>query len=111
METQTIQGLWGEEEKANRHSINLLELRAVKLALQRFHPTLRRNRVLVKSDNMTMVAYLNSQGGTRTPALPAEAMEIMRWAEQFLLSFRVIHIEEDLNQKAQQAHGQKLSDI
>lgn len=87
LETQTAQGLWSPKERA--HGVNL-ELRVVKLFLQWFHTTVEENHILIQSDSMTAVAYLNNQGGKTSLVLHVEAVEIMRWMEQFLLSLQSI---------------------
>lgn len=43
--------------------ISCLERMAVCLALKTFLPALKGHHVLVRSDNMTVVAYINRQGG------------------------------------------------
>ena len=47
--------------------INVLELKAVSLALQRFKHQCQNQTVLVATDNSTVVAYTNKQGGTLVP--------------------------------------------
>ena len=59
-------GLWSDREK--RLHINVLELKAVSLALQRFKDQCQNQTVLVATDNSTVVAYITKQGGTH----PAE---------------------------------------
>ena len=56
----TVSGLWSDRE-TNLH-INILELKAVFLAIRSFQTHLLNKRVLVASDN-SAVAYLNKQGG------------------------------------------------
>ena len=61
LEDQTVSGLWSDTEK-NLH-INVLELKAVFLAIRSFQSHLLNKRVLGASDNVTVVSYLNKQGG------------------------------------------------
>ena len=56
-------GLWSDQEK--RLHINVLELKAVSLALQDFKDQCQSQTVLVATDNSTVVAYINKQGGTQ----------------------------------------------
>ena len=55
-------GLWSDWEK--RLHINVLELKAVSLALRDFKDQCQNQTVLVATDNSTVVAYINKQGGT-----------------------------------------------
>ena len=57
-----LSGLWSNKE-AQLH-INVLELKAVLLALKGFQEHLQGQRVLLCSDNSTVVSYLNKEGGT-----------------------------------------------
>ena len=56
-------GLWSDLEK--RLHINVLELKAVSLALRDFKDQCQNQTVLVATDNSTVVAYINKQGGTQ----------------------------------------------
>ena len=51
--------------------INVLELKAVALALQRFKDQCQNQTVLVATDNSTVVAYINKQGGTHSAEMCA----------------------------------------
>lgn len=53
--------------------------------------------VLVRSDNMTVVAYLNRQCGPKSPALHWRTAEILLWADSHLASLRACHVPEVLN--------------
>ncbi|CAJ0940203.1 unnamed protein product [Ranitomeya imitator] len=59
-------GRWSPRE--SELPINILEIRAVRLALLRFHHLLAGRPVRIQSDNATAVAYINQQGGTRSKA-------------------------------------------
>lgn len=49
--------------------INLLEVRAIRLALEHFVPFLAGKHTLARSDNTSIVAQVNHQGGTRSARL------------------------------------------
>ena len=68
-EGRPICGPWSGPER-NLH-INCLEMLAVEKALKHFLPYLRGHHVLVRSDNMSVVSYVNRQGGLRSRALRA----------------------------------------
>ncbi len=53
--------LWLEPQ--SRWHINPLELGAVFLALKDFRPQLEQRHVLIRTDNMSVVSYINHQGG------------------------------------------------
>ncbi len=57
-------GTWSETEKS-RH-INCLELRAVHLALECFLPDILHRHVLIRTDSMTVVAFINHQGAVNS---------------------------------------------
>ena len=59
LENLTVSGMWSDTE-ANLH-INILELKAVFLPIRSFQTRVMNKRVLVASDNATVVSYLNKQ--------------------------------------------------
>ena len=91
---QVMQGTWSPEER--RLHINVLELRAVRMALQgiSLHPQLH---VLVSTDNSSVVAYINRQGGTRSHSLWEEARTLFTWLHREQVHIRAIHIPGRLN--------------
>ncbi|XP_013917310.1 PREDICTED: uncharacterized protein LOC106545317, partial [Thamnophis sirtalis] len=76
----------------SRCSINLLELRAARLALRHFHRSIRRRHNLLMTDNVATKAHINCQGGTRSKQLMAETEALGRWAECHLESIHSDHI-------------------
>ena len=60
LEQSSTQGLWSPQEKGLH--INVLELKAVFLALRHFKDQCQDQTVLVATDNSTVVAYINKQG-------------------------------------------------
>jgi len=87
---RTVQGQWSFQEGA-RH-INVLELRAVLLALMHFLPQLVGRHVLVRSDNMSAVAQINHQGGTRSAPLLRVSQSLLPWALPRLASLRAVFL-------------------
>ena len=61
LDQNSTKGLWSERER--RLHINVLELKAVSLALRDFKDQCQNQTVLVATDNSTVVAYINKQGG------------------------------------------------
>src|SRR4029434_7906981 len=77
--------------------INVLELRTVVLALRHFLPRLSGQHVLVRTDNTSAMAYINRQGGVRSPSLHHWANRLLLWAAVHILSLRAVHIPRHLN--------------
>ena len=59
-----MKGLWSDREKSLH--INVLELKAVFLALKGFKDRCQNQTVLVATDNSIVVAYINKRGGTHS---------------------------------------------
>ncbi len=77
--------------------INCLEMMAVCLGLRTFLPDLRGHHVLVRSDSMTVVSYINHQGGLSSRRLFILAKHLLRWAQHNLHSLRAMHVQGELN--------------
>lgn len=72
-----VQGVWSPLDRT--HHINWLELKAVVLSLQVFRSRVRTHRVLLRTDNSSVVAYINKEGGTRSPELSRLVEELLIW--------------------------------
>ncbi len=83
-EGRSSQGLWKDHHLSWR--INRLDMLAVFLALKNFLTDLRGHRVLVRSDNTSVVSYINPQGGLRSRPLCKLACQILLWSQRKLLS-------------------------
>ena len=77
LDQNSTKGLWSDREK--RLHINILELKAVSLALRDFKDQCQNQTVLVATDNSTEVAYINKQGGTHSAEMCALLWKIMTW--------------------------------
>ena len=88
-------GLWSDREK--RLHINVLELKAVSLALRDFKDQCQNQTVLVATDNSTVVAYINKQGGTHSAEMCALLWKIMTWCHHYHITLRARHIPDCLN--------------
>ena len=91
----TISGVWQQSE-GDLH-INILELKAVFLALKHFQKQLRHRIVLVASDKSTVVYYLNKEGGTHSFQMFALIWKIMAWSNAREIQVRARHIPGNLN--------------
>jgi len=70
-----ISGLWSHQE-SHLH-INNLEMRAVFLAVSHFQSHLRDSCVMVSTDNTSVVAYIQAQGGTHSQSLYLETRKLL----------------------------------
>ncbi len=61
---------------------------------------LERQHVLIRTDNTSLVSYINRQGGIRSKALCEQAAILLLWADSRLLSIRATHIPGLLNRGA-----------
>ena len=95
LEQTSAKGLWSNRE--NRLHINVLELKAVSLALQRFKDQCQNQTVLVATDNSTVVAYINKQGGTHSVEMCALLWKIMTWCHCNQITLKTRHISGWLN--------------
>ncbi len=89
-EGRSSKGLW-KDHHLSWH-INRLEMLAVFLALKNFLTDLRGHHVLVRSDNTSVVSYINHQGGLRSRPLCKLACQILLWSQRKLLSLRATYI-------------------
>ena len=87
---RTVRGLWSREEAAMH--INVLELRAIMLALQHFAAHLKGRHVLVRCDNKSAVFHVNRQGGTRSALSLRVARQLLTWAFPRFLSLRAMYL-------------------
>ena len=95
LEQTSTKGLWSDREK--RLHINVLELKAVSLALQRFKDQCQNQTVLVATDNSTVVAHINKQGGTHSAEMWALLWKIMTWCHCCQITLKARHIPGCLN--------------
>ncbi len=93
-----MNGRW-DRHLTNVH-INYLEMVAVFLTLKHFLPFLKGHHVLVRTDNTTVVAYINRQGGLRSLPLHMLARKLILWSNANLLSLRATHVQGVMNQGA-----------
>ena len=78
---QNVSGVWSAQEKLLH--INLLEMKALFLALQAFQEDVAGHHVTAMCDKSTVVAYVNKQGGTVSRPLCLLTSRLLRWTESF----------------------------
>ena len=76
-------GLWDLEQASL--PINARELLAIQHGLLHFQLSLCGMMVAVFCNNVTAVAYLRREGGTRSPLLNTIAQRILRWSESLAI--------------------------
>ncbi|KAL3976218.1 tctex1 domain-containing protein 2 [Sarotherodon galilaeus] len=94
-EGASVRGIWSTAQR--QLHINHLELLAVFLALKHFRPVLEGQHVLVRTDNSTVVSYINRQGGTRSLPLLKLSRSLLLWCSVHFLSLRATHVPGHLN--------------
>ena len=80
-----------------RLHINVLELKAVSLALRDFRDQCQNQTVLVATDNSTVIAYINKRGGTHSAEMCALLWKIMTWCHHYHIILKARHIPGCLN--------------
>lgn len=85
-----ISGCWNESD--SKQHINFLELKAIKLALMEFLPVIKSKSILIHSDNLTTVYYINKIGGTHSIKLCLLALDIWNFIIASSISCKAIHI-------------------
>lgn len=91
MDQDQVAGRWNDQE-AQCH-INVLELRAVRHAFEHWGKhSPPGTRWLVFTDNTTVVAHVNKQGGTRSRDLCLEAERLIRFAFSRKIMIRARHL-------------------
>ena len=90
-----VSGLWSRQEQSLH--INILELRAVRLAMVRLEPFLVSCVVAVLMDNTTALSYIRKQGGTVSKSLFQEARLLHLWAEERSILIKTCFVPGERN--------------
>ena len=90
LDQSSTKGLWSDREK--RLHINVLELKAVSLAIRSFKDQCQNQTVLVATDNSTVVAYISKQGGTHSAEMCTLLWKIMTWCHHSHITLKARHI-------------------
>ena len=94
-QNMTVSGNWTDQEKLLH--INVLELKAVFLALKSFQNRILDKSVLIATDNATVVSYLNKQGGTHSWDMCLLVWHILAYCNPRNILIRARHIQGCLN--------------
>ncbi|KAJ8018825.1 hypothetical protein HOLleu_42972 [Holothuria leucospilota] len=91
-------GLWLEHEKT--WHINVLDLQAIYLALNCFTKNISNQHILIKSDNVSALSYINRQGGTKSKDLLKVVDTIWEFCQVRQLTLTGEHVPGILNGEA-----------
>ena len=94
-ENLTVSGTWTRQETILH--INVLELKVVFLALKSFQNQILNKRILIATDNATVVSYLNKQGGTHSWDMCRLLWRILAYCNPRDILIRARHIQGCLN--------------
>ncbi len=81
----------------SQHHINTLELRAVLLALRQFVRLVEGHCVLLTTDNTTVAAYVNKEGGSRSRRLCLLTVRILTWCAEHSVTLTARFLPGNLN--------------
>ena len=95
LDEHTARGTWSLPE--SKLHINHLELKAVFLALKEFRTLCCNKTLLIVTDNTTVVAYINKEGGMKSGSLCALLWRILSWCTRQQVTLRACHIPGRLN--------------
>ncbi|KAK3101176.1 hypothetical protein FSP39_001539 [Pinctada imbricata] len=95
-----VSGKW--ENSTQLQHINILELTAVENALHHFKSSVQGKQVLLRTDNSTVVSYINRQGGTKSPFLCMLTWRILQWCRKWQVLMHAAHIPGKKNVLADQ---------
>ena len=87
---EKVSGVWSEQDRSLH--INMLEMKAVQLALVGLAGSVRRQVVRLCCDNSTVVTYLRKEGGTKADHLTDLAIEILSWCDQNQVTLVPVHL-------------------
>ena len=91
----TARGTWSLPE--SKLHINYLELKVVFLTLKEFQSLCTNQIVLVATDNTTVVAYINKEGGLRSSTLCALLRRILTWCTKNQVTLKARQVPGRLN--------------
>ena len=91
-------GPWSFSEK--RLHINILELKAVLFLFKCFFSRTYDCSISIKTDNSTVVAYINHQGGTTSSKLCDLALVLWKFCIKRRIMIKAFHLGGDLNCRA-----------
>ena len=95
MDNHMASGFWSIIYK--KQHINVLEMKAVLLALKAFAVHIKGHLVLLATDNTTVAVYINKQGGTHSRTLCNLAVEAAEWCARNKVHLKSRYLPGRLN--------------
>ena len=93
-------GLWSLEESTLH--INILEMKAVLLAITQLQSVLKGHVIVIATDNTTVLGYLKNQGGTKCPGILPWTYQVFHLCQSLNISFTARHVPGRKNVLADQ---------
>lgn len=103
------QGKWSPAEKVKH--INWLELMAVWNCLQVLEQSVKGKAILVRSDNTTVVSYINKMGGTHSPQMCYLLWDVMLWCQKRDITIKAVHLAGIHNSMADSLSRKRVSPL
>ena len=91
----TVRGSWNQTDQGKH--INILEMKAIYLAMTHFMGILAYKHIMIMTDNITAMFYIKKQGGTVSQELMTWTEKIWELAAQHNIEISTNHISSDLN--------------
>ena len=86
----SFHGCWMDDQ--SQLHISILEIMAIRFSLKKAIQYIHHFCVMISTNNITVVSYINKQGGTHSPNLCLEVWEILHWSLEHDTVFRICHI-------------------
>ena len=94
-------GQWNDYERSLH--INVFELKAIDFGLKSFFAHVYNEHIRIKSDNITVIAYINNKGGVETIECHRTVKVIWEWAIERRIILSAEHIPGSQNFLAEKA--------
>ena len=106
--TLSTYGKWSPDER--KLHINIRELKSVLYAFLSLFRSTFSCSILIRSDNSTVVSYINKQGGTSCSILCGLALELWQFCVKRNINISSLHIAGKLNVRADKLSRLEVSD-
>ena len=104
----SVYGPWSLAE--SKEHINIRELKSVLLSFLSLFRSTYSCSILIRSDNSTVVSYINKQGGTSCKILCNLALDLWQFCIIHNINISALHIAGELNSRADKLSRLKVSD-